>query len=121
MLARELKTIPNGTELNFIANRTGIAQLPALCRGSAKNAMGLAIQSPEQMTPLILGFLQRVRLSKLGALPATFFGSHDDLESFHRAVMQCAGIVVLNRIYSEFQKHPNWAFLAFKSLTDSFW
>ena len=29
-------------------------------------------------------------------------------------------IVILNRIYSEFQKHPDWAFLAFESLNDSF-
>ena len=28
-------------------------------------------------------------------------------------------IVILRRIYSEFQKYPNWGFLAFKSLNDS--
>jgi hypothetical protein len=29
-------------------------------------------------------------------------------------------IVILNSIYSEFQKYPNWAFLALESLNDSF-
>jgi hypothetical protein len=28
-------------------------------------------------------------------------------------------VVILKRIYSEFQKYPNWAFLAFESLNDS--
>ena len=28
-------------------------------------------------------------------------------------------IVILKRIYSEFQKYPNWAFFEFESLNDS--